>query len=530
MRNGPIALALIALTVLVYLPVRGLEFVNYDDPAYVTENPRAARGLTWEGAADALTAFENGNWHPVTLLSHMLDVQLFGFRPAGHHLVNLALHLLNVLLLYALLAWTTSRAWPSAGVAALFAVHPLNVQTVAWVAERKSLLSTAFWLLALLAHARWRERPGWKWSLAVLALAALALASKPMAVTLPLTLYLLDVWPLQTEPPGTGPKVFRYVRELAPIVALAAICGALTLHAQQAAHALQSVASYPWSVRLGNAVVAYVWYLGKLVWPAGLAVFYPHPGTTLAAATVAASAGILAVLAAVVLWKGSAAPFLRTGFWWYAGTLFPVAGIVQVGSQAYADRYAYVPLLGIFILLTWSAARALENGRPAARRGMALAFVCWVAALALATRAQIPYWRDSLSLFERAVEVVPDSAVAHNNLGMALVERSRIAEAAEHFRVAVASAPWDTDARSNLGNALRVLGKPREALVEYREALNRRPDDPTIHYNLATALIDLGRVDEAGDHLREALRLDPGYRKAALLMRSLPAARPPLRP
>jgi len=530
LRNVPILLLLLALTVLVYLPVLGLEFVNYDDTVYVTENPRVSRGLTWEGFVWSLGAFENGNWHPVTLLSHMLDVRLFGLRPAGHHLVSLALHVVNALLLYSLLAWTTSRPWPSALVAALFAVHPLNLQTVAWVAERKSLLSTAFWLLALLAHARRRERPAWRWSVAVTVCAALALASKPMAVMLPLTLFLFDLWPLGTEPVGPGSRLLRYVRELAPVVALAGLCGILTLEAQHAARALQTVDSYPWSVRLGNAAVAYVWYLGKLLWPSGLAVFYPHPGATLPTTTVVASAGILLVLATAVVWKGRTVPFLGAGFWWYAGTLLPVAGIVQVGSQACADRYAYVPLVGIFIVLAWTAAKAVESSRPAARTALAVAFACWVVGLSLTTRAQIPFWQDSVSLFQRAVDVVPENALAHNNLGMAFVERNRITEAAEQFRLAVDLAPWDTDARSNLGNALRALGRPRDALVEYHEALDQKPDDPTIHYNLATALLDLGRLDEATGHLIEAVRIDPDYQKARRLLGTLQERRAPAGP
>jgi len=519
--------ALLGLTLFVYSPALELEFVSYDDTVYVTENARVQQGLSAENLAWSLGAFENGNWHPLTLLSHMLDVQVFGLKPAGHHGMNLALHAVNVGLLYFLLAWTTSRPWPSALVAALFAVHPLNVQTVAWIAERKNLLSTAFWLLALLAHARRRERPGWRWSGAVVVLAAAALASKPMAVTLPLTLFLLDFWPLETEPPGRGPRALRYGRELTPLVALAGLCGILTLQAQHAARALQTVDSYPWSVRLANATVAYVWYLGKLLWPSELAVFYPHPGPTLPAAQVVISAGLLLVLTAAVLWKGRAIRFLGAGFWWYVVTLLPVAGIVQVGSQAYADRYAYVPLVGIFIVLAWSAAKAVESSPPAARRALAVVCAVWVVSLSLVTRAQIPFWHDSVSLFQRAVDVVPDNAVAHNNLGMAFVERNRIPEAAEQFRSAVDLSPWDTDARSNLGNALRALGRPRDALAQYQKALDQKPDDPTIHYNMATALVDLGRVDEATEHLEEAVRLGPGYGKARQLLRTLAERRAP---
>ena len=516
-----LAVVLAALTIAVYAPVRDFAFLNYDDNVYVVDNAHIGQGVTRENVVWSFSAFENGNWHPLTLLSHMLDVQFFGLDPGRHHVVNLALHVVNVLLLYGLLAGTTLRPWPSAFVAALFAVHPLNVQTVAWISERKSLLSTAFWLLALLAFVAYRRSPDYRKYLLLLALAALALAAKPMAVTLPLTLVLLDVWPLAT--PWNGPRsaLRRYLRELSPIVAAALACGVLTLLAQRAASALQTVTSYSWPIRLGSALVAYAWYLEAMIRPAGLAAFYPHPMATLASAEIVISALVLAVICAVVVATGRAFPPLAMGWWWYVGTLLPVIGIVQVGSQAYADRYAYVPLVGIFVVVVWSAAR-LTEGKPAIwRRAVAVAGVAVIAALSLAARAELPYWHDSVSLWERAIEVVPDNALAHNNLGMALVEQDRMSEALGHFQSAVTFAPGDTDARSNLGNALRALKRPAEAVVAYDKALEQSPNDATTHYNLATALVDLARLDEAINHLREAVRLDPAYTKARLLLGAL---------
>jgi len=328
-----LAVALAALTIVVYAPVRNFAFLNYDDNVYVVENAHIGQGLSQANAAWSLTAFENGNWHPLTLLSHMLDVQVFGLNPAGHHGVNLGLHVINVLLLFWLLGGTTLQAWPSAFVAALFAVHPLNVQTVAWISERKSLLSTAFWLLALLAHVRYRRKPDRNKYFLIVALAALALAAKPMAVTLPLTLVLLDVWPLAMRPKGRESMLLVYLRELAPFLVLAGACGVLTLLAQRAAHALQTVTTYPWPVRLGNALVSSAWYLKTMVWPAGLAVFYPHPMTTLAAPGVVASALVLVVICGVVVAKGREFPALAMGWWWYVGTLLPVLGIIQVGRK-----------------------------------------------------------------------------------------------------------------------------------------------------------------------------------------------------
>jgi hypothetical protein len=266
--NLVLAAALAALTVVVYAPVFNALFVNYDDNVYVTANARIGQGLSPENLAWSATAFVNANWHPLTLVSHMVDVQLFGLDPAGHHGMNLALHVINVSLLFWLLAGTTGQSWPAAFVAALFAVHPVNVQTVAWISERKSLLSTAFWLLALLAHVGYRRNPGWMRYLGVIAFAALALAAKPMAVTLPLTLVLLDIWPLAMRPTGCGSMGLRYARELAPVLALSGACGVLTLLAQRAGNAIQTVTAYPFLVRLENAVVSYAWYLKAMAWPA----------------------------------------------------------------------------------------------------------------------------------------------------------------------------------------------------------------------------------------------------------------------
>ena len=516
-----LAAALAALTILVYAPVRQFEFVNYDDNVYVAGNPHVATGVSPDNIAWSLTAFENGNWHPLTLMSHMLDCSLFGVDPAGHHVVNVAFHVVNVLLLFWLLAYTTSQLGPSAFVAALFAVHPLNIQTVAWISERKSLLSTALWLLALLAHARYRRSSVRKFHTWSLVLAGLAMAAKPMAVTLPLTLLLLDYWPLAVQPKGTGPVWRRYAKELAPFVALAAICGVITLFAQRAASALQTTTTYPLSVRIGNALISYVWYLKTMIWPAGLAVFYPHPMTTQAFAEVAIAAVILAILSALIVAQRKTLPFLAFGWGWYAGTLLPVAGLIQVGSQAYADRYAYVPLIGIFVIVVWKAMK-LTEARPAIwRQSLAGAGVVWIIVLALATKAQLPYWHDSVSLFQRAIDVVPDNALAQNNLGMALVERNKIADAREHFKKAVEIAPWDTDALSNLGNAQRATGQPAEAQKSYSKALEQAPNDASVHYNLATALIDLKKTGEAIIQLTEAVRLDPDYKKAHYLLGSL---------
>jgi protein O-mannosyl-transferase len=509
-----LAAVLAVVTIAVYAPVRESGFVNYDDNVYVTENSRIAQGVTEGNLVWSVTAFVNGNWHPLTLVSHMLDVQLFGLDPAGHHAMNLALHVVNVLLLFWLLGGTTRQPWPSALVAALFAVHPLNVQTVAWISERKSLLSTGFWFAALLAHVAYRRAPSGAKYVLFVALSGLALATKPMAVTLPLTLVLLDVWPLGVRSNRRRWWLPRDARELGPVVAMAGVCGVLTLLAQNAAKAIQSVAELTLPVRLGNALVSYVWYLKAMFWPSKLAVFYPHPMDSLGGFAIAASFGVLVVICAAVIMKGRAFPAMATGWWWYVGTLLPVAGIIQVGSQAYADRYAYVPLIGVFVVVAWGAVRLTEATSVGWRRVAVVAGVAWIAALSVATRAQLPYWHDSVALFQRAIDVAPESALAQNNLGMALVDGQEIAQALGHFERAVAIDPLDTDARSNLGNALRALGRPADAVAAYEDALAQSPGDASIHYNLATALVDLGRLDDAVSHLLEAVRIDPAYVKA----------------
>lgn len=513
-----LAVALAALTIGVYAPARSFEFLNYDDNLYVVDNAHVQQGLGRDGIVWASRAFVNGNWHPVTMLSHMLDVSLFGHRASGPHVMNVVLHLANVLLLFWLLVSTTQQAWPSAFVAALFAVHPLNVQTVAWIAERKSLLSTAFWLLALITYASYRQTERRKGYLAAIVLAALALASKPMAVTLPLTLLLIDFWPLNRWPAGERPKLEATLREMLPFVAVSAACGVVTLFAQRAVHAVQGVATFTLPVRIGNALVAYAWYVRKAFWPSGLAAFYPHPTTGLSGLKVAGAAFVLVTIGAAVVAVGRRLPPLTMGWWWYVVTLLPVAGLIQVGSQSYADRYAYVPLIGMFIAIVWSAVRFCESRAAPWSRGLAIVGAVYIAAFAVAARGDLRHWHDSVALFERAIEVVPENALAENNLGMALVEQNEMDKALPHFQRAVELAPWDTDARSNFGSALRAVGRPADALLAYEKARLQAPRDASIPYNEAVALIDLGQIATALERLKDAIRLDPAYVKAHYLL------------
>ena len=513
-----LAVALTALTIAIYAPVSGFEFLNYDDDVYVTENAHVSAGLSAANLRWSLTAFDGGTWHPLTLWSHMLDVQLFGVHPGAPHVENLILHVVNALLLFWLLDAATSRTVPSAAVAALFAVHPLNVQTVAWIAERKSLLSTTFWFLALIAHVRYRRESDRRYYFATIALAALALLAKPMAVTLPLTLVLLDLWPLGVRPPGKS-VIGAYAKELAPFLALSLASGILTLVAQRSVQAMQTLQSYPWSFRLGNAVVSYAWYLKVVVWPSGLAAFYPHPMETLPVGVIVVAAVALAALIALV-YLGRSIPGVVMGCVWYVGTMLPVAGFIQVGSQAYADRYAYIPLIGIFIAIVWTVVTFTERRAIVWRRAAGVAAAAWIAALSLVARQQALHWHDSVSLFQHAIDVVPNNAMAHMSLGLAYVRRNRMAEALDHFQQAATISPSDVHAYAlvSAGNALRLLGRPAEAVREYEQALEMTPDDPSMHFNLALALLDLHRSDEAVTHLNEVIRLNTSYVNARFLL------------
>ena len=513
-RTEPARLALVAglllLTVVVYAPLPSHAFVNYDDDVYVTQNPHVREGLTLSSLRWTLSEPHEGNYHPLTMISHMLDVQLFGLDARGHHSTSLLLHLINVVLLFAWLRHVTGNFWPALIVAALFAVHPLNVQSVAWVAERKNVLSTTFWLLGLLAYAAYTVRPNFGRYAAVAGCLLLGLAAKPMLVTFPLTLLLID-WaerrgwtvPVRPSPCGRGA---RFVEKL-PLFALVALCGVATLWAQRAAGAMQTVESYSPLVRVGNAISAYLWYVYKAFAPFELAVFYPHPLESLSVARVLFGVVALGAVSALAVACIRRAPWLGFGWSWYLLTLVPVIGIVQVGAQAQADRYAYVPLIGVFIALVWSVQAAIAKRGAAARRIAAVSGVVVLAALAWQARAELRHWKDSLTLFSRAASLTPDNQIVRGNLGMAFVEAGDLAGALEHFRAAVEAAPQSAPTRMNLANALNLTGRFDEARTHYEAAMRLAPDDPRMPFNFALALAGHGRRAEAATYLRRSLEL-----------------------
>jgi Flp pilus assembly protein TadD len=530
------ALGLAALVVAIYAQTSRFAFVNLDDPQYVTENAWVLRGLTWDGAAWALGAFHAGNWHPLTWLSHMADVQLFGPDPGWHHLVNVLLHLANTLLLFAWLRGMTGATWRSALAAALFAVHPLHVESVAWVSERKDVLSTLFWLLASMAWVRYARRPRAGAYLAALGLFAAGLTAKPMLVTLPFTLLLMDAWPLgrlarpAERATGEGGRLGRLLLEKVPFLAVAAASSAVTFAAQRGS-ALATLDAIPLGERVANAVVSAVAYLADTLWPAGLAAFYPHPavGGGGTPAWLAAACGlVLAAITAVALRLRRRCPYLAWGWLWYLATLVPVVGIVQAGVQARADRYTYVPLIGVLVAAAWGAADLLE-GALRIRRGpptpsaapsravrVAAAAVALAAVLGLSAAAfvQARTWRDGVALWTHALGVTERNWQAWAGLGDALAAEGRLAEAVAALEEAIRIHPRHAGAWDALATANGRLGRLDLALAQSREAVRLDPRRAPYWYNLGTTHGQLGQHEPAAAAFREATRLQPDMAKA----------------
>jgi tetratricopeptide (TPR) repeat protein len=500
-----ICAGLVVAAVVLYGPTLRHGFVSLDDEAYVEGNSHVRNGLTLDGVKWAFGATYQENWHPLTWISHMADVSVSGLAPGGHHLTGLVLHALNGVLLFLALRALTRDTWPSALAAALFVAHPLHVESVAWIAERKDVLSGFFWMLTLLAYARYARRPESRGAYAaVLASFALGLLAKPMLVTLPFVLLLLDWWPLGRTPA---------VREKAPLFALSAASSIVTYVAQAKGGVVGTWEAVPIGDRLANACVAYVSYLAKTIWPAGLSVYYTFrkipPATGLLAGAILVAATI-----AILRLGLRGRPWLAVGWLWYLGTLVPVIGIVQIGRQAMADRYTYLPLVGIFLAIAWTL-RELVARRPSWRVAAVATMACVLLALCAVTRAQVTVWRDSRTLFEHALALDPGNYLAHNGLGVVLVREGDVTGAISHLEEALRAAPDYMHAHNNLAGALVRAGRFAEAAEHLRAALRLVPNDAMAHYNLGLVLDQLGRREEAQVQYREALRLEPGLSEAA---------------
>jgi protein O-mannosyl-transferase len=519
------------ITVAVYLPVIEQGFVAFDDNYYLTANSTVQAGLTWEGTRWAFTRAHAANWHPVTWLSHMLDCQIYGLKPAGHHVTSLLFHTANTLLLFGLLKRLTGAFWRSALVAALFALHPLHVESVAWVAERKDVLSTFFFMLTLGAYARYAEVQSPKsgvWYGAALGLFALGLMSKPMLVTLPFILLLLDYWPLQRCGPAQcnlkpsarklRPSSFilhPLLLEKLPFFMLSAASCVITLIAQQKGGAvapLDGVSGVSVESRIINTPISYVWYLVKLIWPSDLAVVYPYVRDRPLEQVLLATA-LLIALTGMALWQGRRRMYLAVGWFWYLGTLVPVIGLVQVGTQSIADRYTYVPAIGLFIALAWGVADLTSGWR---KRTLALAAgtAAVLMAYAAAVGAQTLCWQNTESLFRHALAVARDNFIAYNNLGLYIAEHGELELGKKYYRLAIEIAPNYPPPRNNLGTALVQQKKYEEAIAAFESALSINPRSAEVEGNLGAALYCLGKTDEAINHLREAIRLNPEHSMA----------------
>ncbi|HEY5999605.1 MAG TPA: tetratricopeptide repeat protein [bacterium] len=507
-----LALAVALLAALPYL-IAGLPdgFLQFDDNEYVVDNPRVRTGLTLAGVRWALTSFHSANWHPLTWLSHMLDVQLFGLDPRGHHATSVLLHALAAALLFLAAHRLTGMRWRSALVAALFAVHPLRVESVAWVAERKDVLAGVFFMLVLLAYERAARRGDPGRSPWVPLFLALGLMAKPMLVTVPCVLLLLDWWPLGRALPAAaarGPRFrARLIAEKLPLFALAAFSAAITLVAQTEARAIVVMPAATAAARVLNASSSVITYVVQTVWPADLALFYPL-ATTPAPWTAGAIAcvGLLVVTAALVRSRPTL-PFLATGWLWFLGMLAPVLGLVQVGYQAHADRYTYLPQIGLTVAAVWGAATLA--GRWRVRRLAPAAGAATIAALATIATTQAGLWRDGETIFRHTLAVTRDNWLVRGNLGFLLFSQGRYAEAEPELREAVRINPAFSSAQNNLGNVLALTGRAAEAIPAFRAAIAADPRNAQASANLGNALAEVGRLDEAAEAYRAAIRLDP---------------------
>jgi tetratricopeptide (TPR) repeat protein len=553
-----IAVLLALVTIAIYWPATGHDFINFDDPLYITDNPHIRAGLTWEGLAWAFGRVhgEGTYWHPVSWVSHMVDCQLYGLKPRGHHLTNVLVHAANAVLVFLVFRRMTGAFWRCVVLAALFALHPLQVDSVAWVAERKNLLSAFFWLLTTWAYVRYAEksvassqwsvvrppsavllrRTGGPWFLSplpsyifyllCLSFFALGLMCKPVLVTLPFVLLLLDYWPLRrfdlstlNSPPrqsevtaGQLSTILRLVREKIPFLVLAAASSLITLLAHHVLGMLDSVARLPLDRRVENALVSYVRYLGKTFWPSRLAVFYPYPAVWPRWDVVTCGL-LLLVISGLVLGTARRRPWLLVGWFWFLGVLVPFSGLVQAGAQALADRFMYVPAIGIMVAVIWGLHELARGGRyrpiGLAVAGGAAIILC----LAL-TRQQIGYWSDSEALLQHALEVTENNYVVRHALGVALGKKGQIGEALRQFQEAIRLRPDRAEAHNDLGAALGKKGQIGEAIHQFQETIRLDPGYADAHDNLGAALVGKGQIDEAIRQFQEAIRLKPDHAEA----------------
>ena len=517
-----ICLFLVISILCVYWPVRTFSFVNYDDPKYVTRNYHVQDGLTLKSMRWSLTATQASNWHPLTWLSHMLDCQMYGMVPGHHHMTNVLFHILNTLLLFFLFKRISESRWKSTFVAALFALHPLHVESVAWVAERKDVLSTFFWMLTLWSYSRYVESPRLDKYLLLTLFYILGLMAKPMLVTLPFVLLLLDYWPLgrfqlkSSDKFNQGiqkPFPLGLIREKIPLFFLSAASCVITYLVQKSGGAVNSLAAIPLRERIANALVAYVSYIGKMLWPHNLAVLYPYQ-KFISIWEIACSGLLLVIISVFVFRMRRSKPYLSVGWLWYIGTLVPVIGIVKVGSQALADRYTYVPSIGIFLMLTWWIS-GWASKRHYGKIGLITAAAIILSFFMITSRLQVTYWSDSVKLFEHTIHVTGNNSIAQLNLGEALAKQGKIEKAAEHYKTALKIQPDLAGAHLNLGVYFMMQGKLDDAIYHFSKVSHGKSDQiAAAQCELGDALAEKGDLSRAVKHCIEAISIRPGYAKA----------------
>jgi len=555
---------LAAVTLVTFWPLHSYDFINADDDLYVSENPAIQAGITLNGLAWAFTTGHCSNWHPLTWLSYMLDCQIFGVDPGWNHLVNVFFHIANSLLLLYVLSAMTGGFWRSFFVAAVFALHPVHVESVAWISERKDVLSTMFWMLTLIAYLRYVRRPGRGSFLLTLLLFALGLMAKPMLVTLPFVLLLLDYWPLNRFNPGqkvtiqtgqlgntaageeiAGRSLKFLFWEKMPFFGLTLISSVITFIVQQRGGAVAAISRFPIYTRIGNALVSYIKYLGKIFWPSHLALLYPHPGKQIPVWQIVGAIALLAAISVIVIRLAGRRRYLLVGWLWYLGSLVPVIGLVQVGIQAMSDRYTYIPSIGIFIMLFWSLHELLPQGQYR-KVAAAIPAVLVFSILIYVTRLQVSHWQNSITLcshsvqvtknnyfmhynlageyrargqFDQAVdeyrkvlEITPENFAAYNNLAVTLAMQGKFDEAIHHFKEAIRIDPQQPETYDNLNKAIET--KYKKEIYRWRNAIQVDPLDARAQYQLGEALKETGELDEAIVHFRRALQINPNYSAA----------------
>jgi tetratricopeptide (TPR) repeat protein len=512
-RPRSIALLLILLTLVIYLPVLRYDFINFDDQVYVTENSPVQAGWTWAGVQWAFTTWHGGNWHPLTWLSHMTDCELFGVNPSAHHAVNALFHALNAAALFFLLQRLFKSMWANAFIAAVFAWHPLHVESVAWISERKDVLSTLFALLSLHAYVRYareKYRPAFWWALVFL---ALGLLSKPMLVTIPFVFLLVDWWPLERLSPDNADRKTpaALITEKWPFFILIAASCVVTYLAQRSSEAVMTLGQLSASLRFEESVMAYGLYLVKTVWPVGLVILYPLPNHLHFIHAAAAASGAVLLLLSWLAWRlRRTAPYLLFGWAWFLGMLLPVIGLVKVGSALIADRYTYLPMVGLAIAVAM-AGHSLTVWRPSLRKPVIALAGVWLVACIILTERQLPYWSNSETLFKHALDLTTDNATAFVNYSAALEKRGDFTNALIYCQRAEAITPEDPNTHNNLGFYYLDLNRPADAVAEFQQAIHYGPQKPLYHNSLGLGLVAAKRFADALPEFARASALDPTY-------------------